>query len=135
MVGRIKLTNLKEAFMKTIYKLFTLTLIVFVGVSCSEESDLAITRVVSPVVIETEDVTADQVRAIFFELDKTGILDHTVGIDSIAVPNLAIEVFASTTSLGTFTTDGSGAIVVDYLGTKPTEYAGSYKGIAFRIKK
>jgi len=121
--------------MKTIYKLLALALIINIGVSCSEESDLAITRVVSPVVIETEDVAADQVKATFFELDKSGLLDYTVGIDSIAVPNLAIEVFASSTSLGLFTTDESGAIVVDYLGAKPTEYAGSYKGIAFRIKK
>jgi hypothetical protein len=121
--------------MKIIYNLLLITLMAMVGVSCSEESDMAITRVVSPVVIETEDVAADQVKATFFELDKSGILDYTVGIDSIAVPNLSIEVFASATSLGTFTTDGSGAIVVDYLGTKPTEYAGSYKGISFRIKK
>ena len=121
--------------MKSIYNILFITLMLMVVVSCSEESDMAITRLVSPVVIETEDVAVDQVKAIFYELDKSGILDHTVGIDSIAVPNLSIEVFASTTSLGTFTTDESGAIVVDYLGAKPTEYAGSYKDIAFRIKK
>jgi len=121
--------------MKTIYKLFALALFVSAMMSCTEESDLAISRVVSPVVIETEDVSAAQVRATFFELDKSGLLDHTVGIDSIAVPGLSIEVFASGASIGSFTTDGSGAIVIDYAGTKPSEYAGTHKGIAFRIKK
>ncbi|HEX5169238.1 MAG TPA: hypothetical protein VFW11_08685 [Cyclobacteriaceae bacterium] len=121
--------------MKTIYKLFLVGMLVSLMIRCSEESDMAIKRVVSPVVIETKDVTSSQVEATFFELDKSGILDYTVGIDSIAVPNLAIEVFASGASVGIFTTDGSGAILVEYAGVKPNEYAGTYKGVTFRIKK
>ena len=35
----------------------------------------------------------------------------------------------------TFTTDASGSFIVSYTATKPNEYAGSHKGIAFRIKK
>lgn len=117
------------------FKLLMALLVATLLIGCSEESDLAIQRVVSPVVIEIEDVSATEVRATFFELDKTGILDHTVGIDSIAVPNLAVEVFAASASIGSFTTDGVGSILIEYLGTKPNEYAGSYKGISFRIKK
>jgi hypothetical protein len=102
---------------------------------CEEESDLAIKRVVSPVVIEVESISSVQLKATVFELDKSGILDYTVGIDSIAVPELALEVYSGTISLGLYTTDGDGSILVDYVDAKPTEYAGTYKGIAFRIKK
>ena len=102
--------------------------------ACSEESDLAIKRVVAPVVVETENSGTD-VTATFFELDKSGILDHTVGIDSIPVPDLAIEVFAAGISQGVFTTSSGGSIVVAYTGAAPNEFAGTYKGISFRIKK
>ena len=120
--------------MKTIYKLIPIALLAVFSISCSEESDLAIERVVSPVVIEIADAPSE-IQATFFELDKSGILDHNIGIDSIPVANLAIEVFAANTSIGTFTTDAAGSISVPYAGTKPNEYAGTHKGIAFRIKK
>ena len=121
--------------MKTIYRIIGPIILAIIMVNCSEESDLAIRRVVSPVVIEVEATGSEEVTATFFELDKSGILDHTVGIDSIPVSNLSIEVFATGVTLGSFTTDSSGKIIVSYTGTKPNEYAGSYKGIAFRIKK
>ena len=121
--------------MKTIYKLCVCAFLFVALAGCEEESDLAIKRVVAPVVIEVESISSAQLKATVFELDKSGILDYTVGIDSIAVPDLAVEVFAGTLSLGLFTTDGEGSILVDYIDTKPTEYAGTYKGIAFRIKK
>ena len=59
--------------------------------------------------------------AYFYELDKSGILDHTVGIDSIPVADLSLEVFAAGASVGTFTTDASGSFFVSYKGTKPNE--------------
>lgn len=121
--------------MKTSFKLFVLILGIVAMTGCEEESDLAIKRVVSPVVIEVEAITSVQLKATVFELDKSGLLDYTVGIDSIAVPNLALEVFAGGVSIGSFTTDVEGSILVDYLDTKPNEYAGTYKGTAFRIKK
>lgn len=121
--------------MKTVCKLSVIVILVVAMVGCSEESDLAIKRVVSPVVIEVEATAVDEVTATFFELDKSGILDHTVGIDSIPVPNLSVEVFAAGVSLGAFTTDSSGKILVGYTGAKPNEYAGLYKGVAFRIRK
>lgn len=121
--------------MKTIYSLVICALLVIITISCEEESDMAIQRVVAPVVVELEDASAEEIKATFFELDKSGILDHTVGIDSLPVSNLSIEVFAASSSVGVFTTDGSGVIIVPYTGSKPNEFAGTYKGIAFRIKK
>ena len=121
--------------MKTSYRLLAFVLLIISLASCEEESDLAIKRVVSPVVIEVETITSVQLKATVYELDKSGLLDYTVGIDSIAVPNLSLEVFAGGVSIGSFTTDGEGSILVDYVDTKPNEYAGTYKGTAFRIKK
>jgi hypothetical protein len=103
--------------------------------SCEDESDMAVNKVASPILLDVKNTGANEVTAYFYELDKSGILDHTVGIDSIPVANLAIEVFASSSAVGTFTTDGAGSFVVTYVGTKPNEYSGSHKGIAFRIKK
>jgi hypothetical protein len=103
--------------------------------SCEDESDMAINKVASPVLLDIKNTGTNEVTAYFYELDKSGILDNTVGIDSIPVADLAIEVFAASSSVGTFTTDALGSFVVSYAGTKPNEYAGSHKGIAFRIKK
>lgn len=108
---------------------------VLLTASCEEESDMAIERVVAPVVIQIEDVSPVEIVATFYELDKTGILDHTVGIDSVAVPNLEVEVLAANQTIGKFITAPDGSIRVSYTGIKPNEYAGIHKGIAFRIKK
>jgi hypothetical protein len=86
-------------------------------------------------VIGVADSNPNELTATISELDKSGIMDNTVGIKSIPVPDLLIEVFSGSTSLGTFTTDTEGKIVVTYAVTKPNEFAGSYKGVAFRIKK
>lgn len=122
--------------MKTIiYRVITIALLAVSTISCSEESDMAIQRVVAPVVAQVEDAAPSEIKATFYELDKTGILDHTVGIDSIPLSNLSIEVFAASASVGVFTTDADGSFTVTYVGTKPNEYVGTHKGIAFRIKK
>lgn len=121
--------------MKTKYILASITLITLLAFGCSEESDMAIERVAAPVVVDVIDTAPDEVTAIFYELDKSGILDHTVGIDSIPVSGLSVEVFAASASMGVFTTDADGAVILSYTGTKPNEYAGTHKGIAFRIKK
>lgn len=121
---------------RTKYILILLAAMIIVSVtSCEDESDMAVNKIASPVLLDVKTTGTDQVTAYFYELDKSGILDHTVGIDSIPVADLAIEVFAASAPVGTFTTDASGSFVVSYVGTKPNEYAGSHKGIAFRIKK
>ena len=100
--------------------------------SCEDVSDMAFDRVASPVLLVTAPVGDDQMKGTFYELDKSGILDQNVGIDSIPVSDLSIEVFSEGASLGTFTTDASGSITVASPGS--LSWVGEYKGIAFRFE-
>jgi hypothetical protein len=126
----------KLSTIRTNYILVLLiAMIIITLTSCEDESDMAVSKVASPVLLLVEDTSPDQVTAFVYELDKSGILDHTVGIDSIPLANLSVEVFAATTSVGVFTTGSDGSFSVTYTGAKPNEYAGIHKGIAFRIKK
>ena len=119
--------------MKKIYQFaFVAVAALFIFSSCEDESDLALDRVASPVLLVTDPISDSEVMATFYELDKSGILDHTVGIDSIPIPNLSIEVFAAGASVGTFSTDNSGAIVVQ--STEGLSYAGEHKGVKFRFQ-
>jgi hypothetical protein len=128
--------NERSSRIRTKYILILLAAMIVVSItSCEDVSDMAVNKVASPVLLDIKNTGTNEVTAYFYELDKTGILDYTVGIDSIPVADLSIEVFAASASVGTFTTDALGSFVVSYTGTKPTEYAGSHKGIAFRIKK
>jgi hypothetical protein len=119
--------------MKNIYLAAVALFLLFAA--CDDDSDMAIKRVASPVTLEVEESDVAEITVTVFELDKSGILDNTVGIVSTPVPDLPVEVLYSGVSIGTFTTDISGKVVVSYLGSKPNEFAGTYKGIAFRIKK
>lgn len=121
--------------MKITHILTVLSVMTLSTTSCEDVSDMAINKVASPVLLDVKNTSTSEVTAIFYELDKSGILDHTVGIDSIPVSGLAVEVFAANTSMGVFTTDAAGAFNVSYTGSKPNEYAGIHNGIAFRIKK
>lgn len=128
--------NDKFYSIRTKYILLLLTAMIIVTLtSCEDVSDMAVNKVASPVLLDVKNTAADQVTAYFYELDKSGIMDHTVGIDSIPLSNLSIEVFAASASVGVFTTDADGSFTVTYAGTKPNEYVGTHKGIAFRIKK
>ncbi len=111
-----------------------IVMIIITLTSCEDESDMAVNKVASPVLLELQD-SPGELTAFFFELDKSGILDHTVGIDSIPLVSLEVEVFATTGSMGVFTTDGNGSFLVPYTEAKPNEFAGEYKGIAFRFLK
>ena len=121
--------------MKIIYRASLMLVALLWITGCEDVSDLAVSRVVAPVVMSLEDSGASEVTATFNELDKSGILDKDVGIVSMPVAGLSVEVFAGSTNLGMFITDIDGQIVVSYTTTKPNEFAGSYKGVAFRIKK
>ena len=110
--------------------------------ACEDVADNAIPHIASPVLLETESLDPDgdnaQLQATFFELDKTGIMDNTIGIDSIPVANLSVQVFAGGATLGTFTTDNAGSFVVTYdpsTITDKLEWAGTYNNVAFRIIK
>ena len=131
--------------MKSIYKnVMALLIVAALFFGCEDVSDMAIDRIVAPVLgVDLGTDTSNAIlkrQVIFYELDKTGILDHTVGIDSIPVSNLAIEVYIDDkTSVGSLTTDAHGMIVFekplsDFGGAMPAlQWVGSYKGINFRI--
>jgi hypothetical protein len=119
--------------------------------SCVVTDDLATPNVASPVLVlldgtEFEANSEVAVLGRFYELDKSGILDQHVGIDSIPVSGLNIRVFInSTQEVGSFTTDGSGRALFQQswsgLGVDaPTsgrqirlEFAGEHNNTAFRM--
>jgi hypothetical protein len=121
--------------MKALTHILTVALSILILSACEEESDLAFTRVSSPVVVDVADSNPSEITATISELDKSGILDNTVGIKYLPVAGLEVTVFAGGAELGKFTTNNDGKIVVAYPGGKPNEYAGVHNGIAFRIKK
>ncbi|UZD24206.1 hypothetical protein PBT90_12505 [Algoriphagus halophytocola] len=118
--------------------------------SCVETEELVTPNVAAPVLILFEGNSFSPespvtVASKFLELDKTNILDHTQGIDSIPVSNLDIAVFINnTTAVASLLTDAAGAaeLVVSWseLGlSEPTsgsqvrlEFVGEYKDIPFR---
>ena len=121
---------------------FTLAFVALSLSACEDVADNAIPHIASPVLLETAtldtDETTTEVMATFFELDKTGIMDNTIGIDSIPVANLSVQVFAGGATLGTFTTDNAGSFVITYDPSTVTgrlEWAGTYNNVAFRIIK
>ena len=124
--------------------IMVLLVVATLALSCEDVSDLAVDRVVAPVLgvdLGTDTANAMLKRQVmFYELDKSGILDHTVGIDSIPVSNLAIEVFIDDkTSIGSLTTDAAGLVVFekplsDFGGAVPSlQWVGTHKGTRFRI--
>lgn len=111
-------------------------------VACEETEDNAIPHIAAPVLLETMGIDdgepTDQVQATFYELDKSGIMDNAVGIDSIPIANLSVQVFSGDALLGNFTTDAEGSFIVTYdpaTLTDALEWVGTYNNIAFRIKK
>ncbi|MHA4738604.1 hypothetical protein [Dyadobacter sp. MSC1_007] len=130
-------------------------------ISCKEE-DPFLDRDVAPVLVDIVGAPfgapiaseptvayamADQkivLSARLLELDKTNILDHTKGIDSIPVPNVQIKITLRTGAvLGEVTSNAQGLVTLEKtwadLGIKTPKageitkisWTGSYKGIAF----
>ncbi|WP_192346195.1 hypothetical protein [Algoriphagus sp. Y33] len=118
--------------------------------SCVEAEDLVTPNVAAPVLVLLEGTSFDAespvtVGSKFLELDKTNILDHTKGIDSIPVPNLDIAVFINNTDeIAKLITDTSGSaeLIISWadLGLAEAksgnqvrlEFTGTYKNVAFR---
>lgn len=132
------------------YKISTLTIFIlglFLFTGCEEEPDTKFDIVESPVlaVFEGQSFTADEpisISAIFYELDKSGILDSSVGIDSSAISGLNIELFINEDDkIADFVTDGDGEILAETSwtalgGVSPVirlEWVGNYNNQAFRI--
>lgn len=129
--------------MKTMkYPIIFSLLIGLIFTSCLKD-DLAFDVVESPVLAVFEDMGAGTdnltVKATFYDLDKSGILDHAIGIDSIPVANMEISVFILSNQLvDTLTTDASGEVVfdvplTDLAGSSRLEWVGQYDDIDFRI--
>lgn len=114
--------------------------------SCSEEDELAFDVFESPVLAEFDGQSFSSssnisVTATFYDLDKSGILDQNVGIDSVEIPNLSVQVFVNETQeVANLTTDGSGKVTFDQPwstvggpGRVRLEWVGKYNDRAFRI--
>lgn len=102
--------NLKNT-LKMFSALFTLS---FLLMGCEKE-EMVIDRVVSPVLVVTNGATflpteSVNVTATFYELDKSGILNNAVGIDSIPVSNLTIKVMLNNAAIAELTTDQAGKV-------------------------
>ena len=151
--------------MKNIKSVFSsaclLAALAFGSISCKEE-DPFLDRDVAPVLVDivgapfgaplaSEPTVAYNatdakvtLSARLLELDKTNILDHTKGIDSIPVPNVPIKItLRSGAVLGEVSSNAQGLVTLDKtwaeLGvTAPKagsvtkiSWSGTYKGIAF----
>ncbi len=137
---------------KSNYKLSALYLVVslLLAQACVDAEDLVTPKVASPVLVllsgnvfsATAPVT---VSSTFLKLDKTHILDHTRGIDSIPVSNLTISVMVDNTSeISSLKTNNLGkaqfAASWAELGLQDAsagdqvrlEFVGEYKNIPFR---
>ena len=131
-------------------------------VACEKKEDPFVDRVVAPVLVVVDNATGDgggqtgepvvsqkiagpvTMAVRIYELDKAGILDNKVGIDSIPVGSLAIKLTKRDgTAVGNLTTDASGKASLSKtwaeLGiTAPKAgssvlltWTGEYKGQAF----
>ncbi|MGV3586684.1 MAG: hypothetical protein ACO1OF_06765 [Adhaeribacter sp.] len=120
----------------------------FLLMACEKEDAMVVDRVVSPVLVTVagSSFTAAEpvnITATIYELDKSGLLNHAVGIDSIPLSNLAIKVKLNATTLADLTTDQAGQVTISKtwseLGlavpkagnTVNLEFTGSHKGQAF----
>ena len=124
--------------------------LMLLGQACVESEDLLTPNVAAPVLLLLQGTSFSatspvSVNSKTFELDKTNILDHSLGIDSIPVASLPLEVYvANTRKVASLTTDaeGSADLVISWAdlgveapksGTQVSlEFAGTYKSIAFR---
>lgn len=116
----------------------------FFTTSCVEEK-LAFTVVESPVLGLIAETPADEgmvaFTGTFYELDKSGILDQNIGIDSIPVAGLELRVESQErTLLQTIVTAADGTTVFEMPATElegvtRLEWAGTYDGQVFRILK
>ena len=81
------------------------------------------------------------VTATFYELDKSGILDNSIGIDSIPLSDLSISVFINeNTLLQELKTDANGQAIFskaweEVSSSSRLEWVGVHDGVPFRIYK
>ncbi|MEM6768589.1 MAG: hypothetical protein AAF824_02235 [Bacteroidota bacterium] len=121
-------------------------LVIMATLSSCEEEELAFEVVASPVLAVFENTVPVEagnisVTATFYDLDKSGILDNSVGIDSVPISGLSVDVFINeATLLGNLVTDGSGkttfeTAATNLQGSSRLEWVGEFDGQSFRIYK
>jgi hypothetical protein len=145
------------------YKGLIMSALLLAGLAgCMKKEDPFVDRVVAPVLVVIDNATGDgggqtgepvvsqkvagpvTLGVKIYELDKSGILNNTVGIDSIPVTSLAITLTTRAgVAIGNLTTDGTGRASVSKtwaeLGiaapkagsTVSLTWTGEYKGQAF----
>lgn len=133
--------------------------------ACKKEEDPFVDRVAAPVLVVIENAKAGYLTGgglytepvveskladpvvlsvSIYELDKSGMLDYTVGIDSIPVSDLAITLSTRTgVKIADVTSDASGKVSLTKTWAElglaepqkgnivSLDWAGEYKGIAF----
>jgi hypothetical protein len=119
--------------------------IVFLSLTSCLEEKLAFTVEAAPVLglIEAAPAAEGMVAYVgtFYALDKSGILDNNVGIDSIPVSGLELKVETQgRDALQTVITgaDGSATFTIETTALEDVtrlEWAGTFEGKAFRILK
>ena len=112
--------------------------------SCVDD-ELAYDIIESPVLVvfDTPSIEDEMLTlgGTFYELDKSGILDNTVGIDSTLLSDLIISVYINNDVLiEELVTDASGNAVLstdiaNLQGVTTLEWAGIYNNVPFRFLK
>ena len=125
--------------------IFFLSLLSLVLLNSCIENELPFDVIESPVLAIFDDMDAEEgmikIQATFYELDKSGILDQNVGIDSTAISGMTVGIYIDESVLvKEYTTDASGIIVFDEPlsalgGSSRLEWVGTYKDTPFRIYK
>jgi len=125
------------------YGLLVALILILLMSSCTSD-DLAFEVIESPVLAVFEESIDSQegmitMTATFYELDKSGILDLSIGIDSTLITGLDLKVFINEeTEVGTLTTDANGQAVFkkslgDLGSASRLEWVGTYENTPFRI--
>jgi hypothetical protein len=149
---------------KKIYLYFLAICVASSLAACEKEEDPFVDRVASPVLVViqnssgylaggglySEPVVSAKLgvpvvlSAKIYELDKSGLLNHTVRIDSIPLANLSVSLLTRTgTKIADLVSDSEGTITItktwEELGiaapqkgtTLSLDWTGEYKGIGF----
>lgn len=145
----MKIINIKKGsplftvIMGVLFALFATFILASLFTSCTSD-DLAFDVIESPVLATFEETIDSQegmlnMTATFYELDKSGILDQNIGIDSTRIAGLALDIFINENTLvGQSTTDSNGQAIFeksigDLEGVSRIEWVGSYNSTPFRI--
>lgn len=128
---------------KNIFQLLLVAIVASTVLTSCLEEELAFDVVESPVLAIFDEMSAEEgmikVKATFYELDKSNILDYEIGIDSTEISGLPISVFIEESNLvQELMTDSEGAVIfessLDALsGNSRLEWVGNYSDTNFRI--